>query len=154
MPERSNPPSRVIVRACRSGFPNRSRVFLAGLKPHEGAVALTLGAGSHRVIGVEGRVGRGRVLLLGFSLIDPSIATWPGFDTFFRRVVLRRPEESPEARRPYDGMSQGRRPGRPLSGPELSWLRYLTRDIGSPVADSSRRAAFRLETQNRRHQGR
>ena len=133
VPERSNPSvagyrPRVPIRV-----PESKPVFLAGLKPHEGAVALTLGAGSNRVIGVEGRVGRGRVLLLGFSLIDPSIATWPGFDTFFRRVVLRRPEESPEARRPYDGMSQGRRPGRPLSGPELSWLRYLTRDIGSPA---------------------
>ncbi len=113
--------------------PESRPLFLATLKPNPDAVVIPLGAGSDRVIGVEQRVGRGRILMLGFSMIDPSIASWPGFDTFFRRVVLRRPEESAASRMPYDGLDPAVKRYSPLPGPDLSWFRYLTRDLGSPV---------------------
>ena len=107
-------------------------VFLSGLKPLPGAVSFSLDPSSKRLIGVESRVGRGRVLMLGFSLTDPTIASWPGLDTFIRRVVLRRPEEALASREP----GTARRPGAArysgLPGPDLSWLRYLSRDIVIP----------------------
>ena len=54
---------------------------------------IPLGGPDDPPLGVEWRVGRGRVLMLAVSLSDPDLIGWPGFDTLVRRVVLRRPEE-------------------------------------------------------------
>lgn len=114
--------------------PNRP-VFLAGLKPKpdSGAVGIPLDDSGKRLVAVERRVGRGRVLMLAFSPTDPSLATWPGMDTFIRRVVLRRPEESAAAREPVPAYSRPAPRYGPLPGPDLSWVRYLSRDMGSPL---------------------
>jgi hypothetical protein len=122
------PAGRYRPRAPILPAPNRP-VFLAGLRPNPGAVGISLGEAGNRLLGVEQRVGRGRVLMLGINPTDPALAAWPGLDTFVRRVVLRRPEESKESR--------DWRPGRinqaphfgPLPGPDLTWVRFLSRDL-------------------------
>jgi len=104
-------------------------VFLTGLVPREGASTIPLGEENGRVLGAEWRVGRGRVTLLGVNLTDPAFAAWPGLDTFVRRVVLRRVEDTPMP----DGDSV-----RPLSGPELTSLRFLSRDLEPrPVSEGA-----------------
>ncbi|MBV8610363.1 MAG: hypothetical protein JO034_23255 [Singulisphaera sp.] len=122
-------------RAAEPIVPASNRpVFLAGLRPVAGASVIPLGESSDRVLGVERRVGRGRILMLALSPNDPAIAAWPGLDTLVRRVVLRRPEDpmnsaggwQPDGRglmMPSDGA---------LSGRDLSWFRYLSRDMGAP----------------------
>ena len=49
-------------------------VFLAGLQPREGATQITLGESSDRILGVEHRVGRGRILMLALNPTDPALA--------------------------------------------------------------------------------
>ena len=120
-------------------------VYFAGLRKREGvgAVSLPMGDDRARVLGVERRVGRGRITMLSFALTDPALVAWPGFDTLVRRVVFRRPEER------YQGGARFQpsvTPWKPpvasrsrtndwnyacLSGPELSWVRYAARDIGA-----------------------
>jgi hypothetical protein len=116
--------------------PSNRPVFLAGLKPKPGSTTIPLDESGARLLGVERRVGRGRVLMLGFSLTDPSIGKWPGVDTFVRRVVLRRPEESLLARTPPSNarnlQARAARYG-PLPGPDLSWVRFISRDMGTPL---------------------
>lgn len=99
-------------------------VFLAGLEPRPGASRIPLGESSDHTLGVEWRVGRGRVLMLALNPTDPALAAWPGLDTLVRRVILRRPED------------YRRTPPRPpvfapLSGPDLTWVRLLSRDLGA-----------------------
>ena len=106
-------------------------IFLTGLKPNDGAVGIPLGESSTRLLGVERRVGRGRVLMLAFSPTDPAIAAWPGLDSFVRRVVLRRPEESRKGRSVVNGKVYPASLYGPLSGPDLSWVRFLSRDMGA-----------------------
>jgi hypothetical protein len=109
-------------------------VFLLGLRPSPGSQSIPFGEGSTKVLGVEKRVGRGRVLMLALNPTDPALASWPGLDTLIRRVILRRPEEN----RPIRGAAPG---GERLSlshygaltGPELSWVRYVSRDMGAPI---------------------
>ena len=103
-------------------------VFLQGLKPKPGAVALPLGGPGDKLIAVEQRVGRGRVTMLAFNPTDPAFAKWPGLDTLVRRLVLRRPEEDGQSPRSVRPGVQGRYQS--LSGPSLSWFRYLSRDMG------------------------
>jgi hypothetical protein len=118
-------------------------VFLAGLKPKAGAIGIPLGESAARLLGVEQRVGRGRVTLLAFNPTDPAIVSWAGFDTFVRRVILRRPEESRLSRASWDGTGYAPPRFGPLSGPDLSWVRYVGRDLGGslerppPVADDT-----------------
>lgn len=107
-------------------------VFLAGLKPKPGSVGIPLGESGTRMAGVERRVGRGRVLMLGFNPTDPAMAAWPGLDTFVRRVVLRRPEDSRAGRSVGDGRGAPTPQFGALPGPDLTWVRYLSRDMGSP----------------------
>ncbi|MFO0907778.1 MAG: hypothetical protein U0794_05355 [Isosphaeraceae bacterium] len=113
--------------------PNRP-VYLAGLQPKAGSQTIPLGEGSQRILAVEQRVGRGRILMLGLSLSDPAIATWPGIDTLIRRVVLRRPEEGRATRLHWDGMSYRPPQYGPLSGTDLSWFRFVSRDLGGTAA--------------------
>ena len=122
------PPAPIVPRADRP-------VFLAGLKPREGdgVRAIPLGESATRLLAVERRVGRGRVTMLAFNPTDPAIATWPGFDTFLRRVILRRPEERAESRLTWDSTRYAPPRFGPLPGPDLTWVRYLARDLGGPV---------------------
>lgn len=94
-------------------------LFLTGLEPMPGATVLPVGDEAGRALGAEWRVGRGRVLVLGVRLTDKVLLDWPGFDTFLRRVVLRRPQEA----------QQGSR-FQVLPAPHLTWLRYAGRDLG------------------------
>src|SRR5439155_487815 len=98
--------------------PNRP-VYVAGLKPRAGASVIPLDDSSGRLLGVEWRVGRGRVLMLAVNPTDAALATWAGLDTLVRRVVLRRPEET--LIRSYREGVQGASPPlySILSGPEL-----------------------------------
>lgn len=108
-------------------------LFVAGLRPtHPGAVAIPLGEGSKHVLGVEERVGRGRILMLAINPTDPCLAAWPGMDTLVRRVILRRPEEPKTADAYLDNMGSyhGASLG-VLGGPDLTWFRYLSRDLGA-----------------------
>jgi hypothetical protein len=112
----------------------RKPLFIAALKPRPGATAIPLGVADSPPLGVEWKVGRGRVLMLAVSLTDPDLAGWPGFDTMVRRVVLRRPEE-----RMIDPVRPNGQGGylppryEPLNGPDLTGVRYLSRDLGAPV---------------------
>lgn len=141
--------------------PNRP-VYFAGLRMRDnlGAVEIPLAEGSKRLLGVERRIGRGRILMLSFTPTDPAIASWPGVDTLVRRLILRRPEE--QLRRqdqvPPGGVARGSRGGSMagavlsgatpppsanwtttfLPGPDLTWVRYLSRDLGAVPTESSR----------------
>ena len=109
-------------------------MFLAGLKPRRrGGAPIALGESGTRLLAVERRVGRGRVTMLAFNPTDPAIAAWPGFDTFLRRVILRRPEESLASRSPWNGEGFAPPAFGPLPGPDLSWVRYLARDLGGQI---------------------
>lgn len=119
--------------AAQINPPEKRPVYLAGLTPRPGAQAIPLGESGTRLVGVEQRVGRGRILMLALNPTDPALATWPGLDTFVRRVVLRRPEESRASRAAWTGA--GFAPPRfgPLPAPDLSWVRFLSRDITVPL---------------------
>lgn len=114
-------------------------VLFSGLTPRPGATPLPLDPEGRRLLGVEWRVGRGRVLILAFNPLDPAFAqeAWPGMDNFVRRVVLRRPEE------PYGGGASSP-PGvnaatfySLLRGPDLSWFRILARDLGAQQSSNT-----------------
>jgi hypothetical protein len=109
-------------------------LYLAGLRPREGSTVIPLDSSSGRLLGVERRVGRGRVLMLAVNPTDAALASWPGLDTFIRRVMLRRPEEG--LLRAYTETPRG--PVLPefahLSGPQLSWYRLLSRDFTATAA--------------------
>jgi hypothetical protein len=112
-------------------------LFIAALKAKPGATAIPLGGPGDPPLGVEWRVGRGRVLMLAIGLTDPDLAGWAGFDTLVRRVVLRRPEERLLNNLGRDA-SGGIIPPRydSLVGPDLTGLRYLSRDLGAPTRRS------------------
>ncbi len=102
-------------------------VYLAGLQPKPGATSIPLGDPKGRLLGVEWRVGRGRVLMLAVNPNDPAFAKWKGMPTLVRRVILRRVEEEKT-----DG-GNDHRIYRFLSGPDLTWVRYMTRDYGATL---------------------
>jgi hypothetical protein len=80
---------------------------------------------------VERRIGRGRVVITGFSLTDRTLVNWPCFDSFFNGCLLRRPHREFSkheyvANTSFVGMKQAA-----LSDSRLvTSLRYFTRDIG------------------------
>jgi len=113
-------------------------LYVAGLRPRPGATPLPLGESSDRLLGVEGRVGRGRILVLTVNPSDPALAAWPGLDTLVRRVLLRRPEETRTLPVRWSGRSYLPPTYQSLRGPDLSWVRYLSRDVGSSSSPSSR----------------
>jgi len=108
-------------------------LFFAGLTPRPGATVIPMGGEGNPPLGVEWRVGRGRVLMLAVSLTDPDLMAWPGYDTMVRRVVLRRPEE-----RRLNELSQDQSGTiipphyEPLNGNDLTAVRFLSRDLGAP----------------------
>jgi hypothetical protein len=116
-------------------------VFLAGLEPKPGALRIPLGESSEHTLGIEWRVGRGRVLMLALNPTDPALAAWPGLDTFVRRVILRRPEDyqvstlgtgsGPFNQSARFGSVQRVYNHQALSGPDLTWVRFLSRDLGA-----------------------
>ncbi len=111
--------------------PNRP-VFVAGLRPvRPGASSIPLGEGSPHLLGIEERVGRGRILMLAVNPTDPALAGWPGLDTLVRRVILRRPEEPKVANAAINGQGFHFPRYAALAGPDLSWVRYLSRDLGA-----------------------
>ncbi len=130
----------VMGRRYRDPEPFRTTagkpIYMAGLTPRQGATAIAVGAsqGKDTPIAVEWRVGRGRVIMLAVSLADPDFGGWAGFETFVRRVVLRRPEEVQT-----DGISRdpsaggGFRPSKYafLNGRDLTTLRYVSRDLAA-----------------------
>ena len=116
--------------------PNRP-VFLAGLSPRPGAVSIPLGDSGDRLVGVERRVGRGRVLMLGLNPTDPALAVWPGLDTFIRRVILRRPEEVAPRAGPGHAAVVPPHASSLLPGTDLSWVRYLSRDLDTTLTDTA-----------------
>lgn len=96
-------------------------IFLSGLNPKPGAETISLGDESETTLGVEWRVGRGRVLMLALKPTDAALQNWPGLDTWVRRVMFRRPAE------PRGGRSFSM-----LPATHVSWLRYVARDLGAP----------------------
>ncbi len=107
-------------------------LFVAGLEPKNepGISTIPLLDPGNHLLAVERRVGRGRIVMLAVNPNDPALAAWPGMDTLIRRVLLRRPEE-------IWGGSE-RKVYQLLSGPELSWVRLLGRDLGArPVETDS-----------------
>jgi hypothetical protein len=103
-------------------------IFLSGLTPVPGATPIPLGDKSGHLLGVEKRAGRGRILMLAIKPTDGRLRKWPGIDTLVRRVILRRPEEAWDSGRQAFGM---------LSGRELSWVRYVGRDLGAQHTQSA-----------------
>ena len=112
--------------------PNRPIQF-TGLRAKPGAATIPLGGPDDPPLAVEWRVGRGRVTMMAVSLTDPDLTRWGGYDTFVRRVALRRPEES--LVKAITSKENGRvEPAHfmPLAGPDLTDVRYLARDLGAP----------------------
>lgn len=99
-------------------LPRPESLYITGFEPLEGASAFHLKGVESPIIGVERRVGRGRLLVLGFQPTDAALQGWPGLDSFVRTVILRRPDEA--------GVGSG---FVMLNGPRVSWLRYASRDI-------------------------
>ncbi len=103
-------------------------VYLAVLRPTEGASTIPLGEASPHALAVERRVGRGRITMLTINPTEPVLAHWPGVDTMVRRVVLRRPEEGVIG---PGGLGTGgyRGPQRSvLAAQDLTWYRIAGRD--------------------------
>jgi hypothetical protein len=110
--------------------PNRP-LYVAGLRPKPGTAVIPLGQSSPHVLAVEGRVGRGRITMLAINPNDPALVAWPGLDTLVRRVILRRPEEPVTRPAGFDGYNYFPATRSFLEGPELSWLRISSRDLGA-----------------------
>jgi hypothetical protein len=100
-------------------------IHVSVLEPIEGVGAreILIGEGKH-ALGVERRVGRGRILMLTFNPNDPALVQWQGMDSVVRRVILRRPEEKWT-------FGQATRGYVPLEGPDVSSVRLLARDLGA-----------------------
>jgi hypothetical protein len=129
--------------------PPRARpIFVTGLRPRPGASTISLGEGSPYLLAVESRVGRGRITMLTINPTDPSMVAWPGLDTLVRRVVLRRPEEASAASPTAFGAVP--HVGPPLEGPDLSWYRIASRDIGAEAEAIKNRAILGARQQSGR----
>ncbi len=112
-------------------------VYMAVLKPKEGASTIPLGEASPHILAVERRVGRGRITMLAANPNEEAILAWPGIDTLIRRVVLRRPEENLGE---WTG-PEGAIPNSParvrLLSQELSWYRITSRDLVVPGVEKT-----------------
>jgi hypothetical protein len=104
-------------------------LYIARLEPKEdlGTAVVPLGDAANHILAVERRVGRGRVIMLAVNPNDPTLAKWLGLESLIRRLLLRRPEET--------WVSGGANPAYALlPGTELSWVRFLSRDLGAEPA--------------------
>lgn len=99
-------------------------VFAAGLAAKPGASVIPIGDPRETALGIEWRVGRGRVLMLAVDPSDPALAAWPGMDSLVRRVILRRIEEPQTSR-------ADRRAYAFLDARQLTAVRLLGRDLGA-----------------------
>lgn len=124
------PPRRATYDAPDPIRPQAGRpVQAAGLRPRPGATVVPIGGEGGATLAVERRVGRGRITMLAVDPTDPALASWKGIDTFVRRVVFRRAEESTVAL----GMASGSVAAvRSMQGPDLSWYRIAARDVDAP----------------------
>lgn len=106
-------------------------VFVTGLAPRPGATTIPLGGPGDPPLAVEWRVGRGRVTMIAVALTNPDLAKWEGYDSFVRRVVLRRPEE-PLAQTVQQKPNGGFDPAHfeMLNARDLTGVRYLARNLG------------------------
>jgi len=117
-------------------IPRGKPLYVANLTPKPGSRVVGFGKAGLPPMGVERRVGRGRILMLSFGLTDPALMAWPGYDTMVRRVVLRRPEEPLGDELRYNPIGVGGYlPPRYdfLNGPDLTAVRLLSRDLGAPT---------------------
>ena len=114
--------------------PANRPLYVTGLEPRPGSTVIPLDDSSGRLLGVERRVGRGRILMLTVNPTDAALATWPGLDTLVRRVILRRPEEARDRTNSPQGVGLSPPVFTKLSAPELTWFRLLSRDFSSPSA--------------------
>ncbi len=97
-------------------------LYLAGLDPiGSDVVSLRLHGNRGPVIGLERRVGRGRILMLAFDPKEAELLKWPGNDQMTRQIILRRPND------PW--RVGDRNDSRMLAGTDLSWYRLLSRDL-------------------------
>lgn len=129
------PPERYKPAVPIQPAPNRP-LFLAGLEPVDkpGIVSYPLGDPGGHLLAVERRVGRGRILMLAVNPNDPALAEWPGMDTLIRRLLLRRPEEV------WGGTD--RQAFQLLGGRQLSWVRYVARDLNAQAVPTDRDPNF------------
>jgi hypothetical protein len=117
-------------------IPKSKPLYFAKLKAKPGAREIGLGDPGLPPLGVEWRVGRGRILMLSVAINDPVLVAWPGYSTLLRRVVLRRPEEHLAQELGYsNGGAGGYAAPRydTLNGPDLTWFRLYGRDLGAPA---------------------
>ncbi len=114
-------------------------VYFVGMRPRSGSSEIVIGGASKRVVAVERRVGRGRITMLALDLNDPAMVAWKGLDTFVRRVVLRRPEESLLSAGGFDGAELLPPQRGLLVSQDLSWYRVASRDLGLEAVDGSSR---------------
>jgi hypothetical protein len=117
-------------------IPKDKPLYVSTLAPKNGARVIGFGKLGLPPLGVEWRVGRGRVLMVGPSLTDPALLAWPGYETMIRRLVLRRPEENQGEELRYNGAGVGGYlPPRYdfLASPDLTWYRLFSRDVGAPT---------------------
>ncbi|WP_435009497.1 hypothetical protein P12x_000751 [Tundrisphaera lichenicola] len=129
---------KLVGRRYRDPAPipstEKKPLFIAALKAKPGATEIPLGGPEDPPLGVEWRVGRGRVLMLAVGLTDPDLLGWPGYDTLVRRVVLRRPEEPVAQAMQRNAVGEFLPPRYGfLQGPDLTGVRYLSRDLGAPA---------------------
>jgi hypothetical protein len=117
-------------------------VLLTGLTPAPGSTSIYLNGEGSPILGVEWRVGRGRVLIVSFRPTDPSLVAWGGFDTLIRRIVMRRPEETWGSTSDRHGRAYAF-----LNAPSLSWFRLLGRDLNAaPPPEASGAAPGEIAT--------
>lgn len=121
--------------------PKGRPIFVTGLRPHPGTSTISLGEGSPHLLAVEARVGRGRITMLTINPTDPSLVAWPGLDTLIRRVILRRPEEAATAAasNTFGMVPHG---AAQLEGPDLSWYRIASRDVGAEAEAMKAKASL------------
>ena len=107
----------------------KAPIYVTGLRPLPGASVIPLGSDTQTTLGVEWRVGRGRVAILAINPTEPSLSRWRGMDTFVRQLILRRPEE---VRPPPRNLGAGEARPPMLTSVDLTWLRIGARDTGGP----------------------
>ncbi|WP_165075855.1 hypothetical protein [Paludisphaera rhizosphaerae] len=104
-------------------------VLAAVMRPREGSTLVPIREGGELPLAVERRVGRGRITMLAVNPTEPALVAWKGLDSMVRRVVFRRPEESSVALGTVPGPVD---PVQVIQGPDLTWYRIATRDVGVP----------------------